>query len=471
MKNRHALSMNSKRNLISIWPLVTVGLWLAVTSDAQTVTTVAAGYEHSLFLKSDGSLWGMGNDSYGQLGDSTYNQTNQPELILAGNVTAIAAGQYHSLLLQADGSLWAVGFNYYGQLGDGIFNLASPHYGTNQPQKIVTANPVTAIVAGQNHSLFIENDGSLWTMGWNLNGQLGDGVYNTLAPYGTNQPQHIITTNAVTAIAAGDLFSLLVKSDGSLWAMGDNTYGQLGNGTFNQTNRPVLIVTNGVTAVAAGWYHSLFLKTDGSLWAMGANGSGQLGDGTLNSTNRPELIVTNGVVAIAAGQNHSLFLKSDGSLWAMGANGSGQLGDGTINNTNRPEMIVPNHVTAVAGGQNHSLFVKSDGSLWAMGYNRYGQLGDGTTDGGTYQTNRPEPIVGFVSGYDQLAIQLLSNGDAALTFTGLAGTNYALDRTFNLVPPNWVPQATNPAGAGGVLLFTNTPNPATNNFWRVRSVP
>jgi alpha-tubulin suppressor-like RCC1 family protein len=251
--------------------------------------------------------------------------------------------------------------------------------------------------------------------------------------------------------------------------MGDNTYGQLGNGTANnQSNRPVLIVTNGVTAIATGADHSLFLKADGSLWAMGYNGQGQLGDGTVNQTNRPELIVTNGVTAIAAGADHSLFVKNDGSLWVMGANGSGQLGDGTnINRTTGPEMIVPNNVIAIVGGQNHSLFAKRDGSLWAMGYNGYGQLGDGTYN----QTNRPEPIVGFVSGYDLITIQLLSDGDAALTFTGLAGTNYALDRTFNLAPPAWVPQATNPAGTGGWLVFTNTPNPATHNFWRIRSVP
>jgi hypothetical protein len=132
-------------------------------------------------------------------------------------------------------------------------------------------------------------------------------------------------------------------------------------------------------------------------------------------------------------------------------------------------------VTNIAAGGYHSLFIKSDGSLWAMGYNLFGQLGDGivpTTF--PYGTNQPELIApgSFVPpGYNHISAQLLIGGNVRLSFVGLAATNYGLDRTFNLSPVNWVPQATNPAGAGGVLVFTNTPIATTNNFWRNRSVP
>jgi hypothetical protein len=102
-----------------------------------------------------------------------------------------------------------------------------------------------------------------------------------------------------------------------------------------------------------------------------------------------------------------------------------------------------------------------------MGYNLQGQLGDGAINS---KTNRPQLIVTGSPGYNGITCQLLGDGNARLSFVGLAGTNYAFDRTFNLAPANWVPQATNPAGVGGVLLFTNTPNHTTNNFWRVRSV-
>jgi alpha-tubulin suppressor-like RCC1 family protein len=150
-----------------------------------------------------------------------------------------------------------------------------------------------------------------------------------------------VATN-VTAIAGGYYHSLFLKSNGSLWAMCDNGDGQLGDGTYNPSgiNQPEQIVASNVTAIAGGGYHSLFLKSDGSLWAMGDNNYGQLGDGTTSNTNRPEQIVASNVTAIAAGQYHSLFLKSDGSLWAMGYNNYGQLGDGTTGNTNRPEQIL-----------------------------------------------------------------------------------------------------------------------------------
>jgi alpha-tubulin suppressor-like RCC1 family protein len=91
-------------------------------------------------------------------------------------VTKIAAGGYHNLIVKSDGSLWTVGYNFYGQLGDGVYNTISPS-GTNKPQKIVTGN-VTAIAGGLGHSLFLKSDGSLWAMGENTAYQLGDGTYN-----------------------------------------------------------------------------------------------------------------------------------------------------------------------------------------------------------------------------------------------------------------------------------------------------
>jgi alpha-tubulin suppressor-like RCC1 family protein len=439
-----------------------------ITGGAQPVTGVAAGRYHSLFLKRDGSLWAMGNNVSGALGDGTFNQTNRPEQIVTSNVMAITAGAYHSLYVRSDGSLWAMGWNYNGQLGDGSYHTFAP-YGADIPEQIVATN-VAAIAAGGLHSLFLKNDGSLWAMGDNASGQLGDGTYNP-----TNQPEMIAAGN-ITTVAAGSLHSLFLKGDGSLWAMGDNESGQLGDGTYNQTNQPEMIVASNVTTIAAGDFFSVFLKSDGSLWAMGANDFGQLGDGSYNTTNRPEMIVASNVVAIAAGSLHSLFLKSDGSLWGMGNNNVGQLGDGSANNdnglglTNRPEQIVVGDVTAVAAGGYHSLFLTRDGSLWAMGSDQYGQLGDGTYN----SINLPKRIVvghpGF-QGYNQLAVQLLSGGNVSLSYIGITGTNYVLERTFNLSPADWIPQVTNAAGFDGLLIFTNTPDPTTNNFWRIRPAP
>ncbi|MGA3268670.1 MAG: hypothetical protein ABSE16_17850 [Verrucomicrobiota bacterium] len=331
------------------------------------------------------------------------------------------------------------------------------------------------IAAGSTHSLFVTSDGSLWGMGANRSGQLGNGTTQD-----QEVPEQIVASN-VMAIAAGNLHSLFLKNDGSLWAMGYDLLGQLGDGTNStEVSVPEQIVASNVTAIAGGGAHSLFLQNDGSLWAMGNDQSGQLGDGIVNSiynpaeTNLPEMIVASNVTAIAAGFNHSLFLKSDGSLWGMGANNYGQLGDGTYNSTNRPELIVAGGVTAIAAGSFHSLFLKSDGSLWAMGSDVFGLLGDGIYNGinnDTNSTNEPELIVPGPPGYDQISIQPLTGGTVLLSFLGMAGANYALDYTPNLAPPCWMPVATNPAGGGGLLMLTNTPDPTTNTFWRIRSVP
>ena len=435
----------------------------APTIDAQPVTKIAAGYAHSLFLKSDGSLWAMGYNFCGQLGDGTYSMDSTfPEKTVVSNVTAIAADNNCSLFLKNDGSLWGMGLNNAGQLGYGISNVTNK---TDLPVQIVVSG-VTAIAAGVDHNLFLKNDGSLWAMGQNIYGQLGDGTHNN-----TNRPEQIVASN-VTAIAAGAMHSLFLESDGSLWGMGDNEYGELGDGTYNNTNQPEQIVPSNVTAIAADDGHSLFLKSDGSLWAMGRGDFGQLGDGVYHSvyphygTNQPEEIVASNVTAIAVGGYYSMFLKSDGSLWAMGNDANGELGDGKYNNhgTNQPEQILASNVTAIAAGDSHSLFLKSDGSLWAMGIDGSGQLGDGLTT----SVNRPKQILGP---YNQICCQLLGGTNMQLNFVGIANTNYALDRSSSLSPPNWIPQATNPASSFGPLVFTNPPDATTNNFWRIRSVP
>jgi uncharacterized repeat protein (TIGR02543 family) len=342
------------------------------------VTRIASGGSHSLFTKPDGTLWGMGDNSYGQLGlGQATNGTAIPQQIASG-VGAVAAGGSHSLFLSR--GVWAMGYNGYGQLGDGT---TTNHY---VPEKIFSVNPrfigLTGLSAGGHHGMFASysliqaSPGSLWAMGQNGFGQLGDG---TTTDHHT--PEAVVSSTSgspVTASASGLNHTLFIRPDGSLWGMGYNADGELGDGTITERNTPVQIVSGGVVAAAAGQYHSLFIKSDGSLWAMGANNYGQLGDGTTSSRQTPEQIVSSGVVAVAAGVAHSLFIKSDGSLWAMGYNSNGQLGDGTTTGRNVPVLIVASNVVAVVGGYFHTLFIKSDGGLWAMGNNSNGQLGDGT---------------------------------------------------------------------------------------------
>ena len=450
--------MKSFLNLVAIFVAVA---FAAVTSQAQTVTKVAAGFTHSLFLKSDGSLWAMGNDVVGELGDGKNVNTNRPQLIVTSGVTDIAAGGSHSLFIKSDGSLWTMGFNADGQLGNNTPLINNIYLNTNVPQMVVSSG-VKMIAAGRNYSLFIKNDDTVWAMGQNDAGQLGDGnLYNR-----TNTPQRVAITGVITAMAAGYDHELFLKNDGSLWTCGFDLYGQLGDGTNNSTppyhtNIAEQVVASGVKAIGAGHYHSLFVKNDGSLWVMGYNNNGQLGDGSTTNSDHPKQILPSGVKAVTGGTDFSLFVKTNGSLWAMGNNNYGQLGDGVAitgsATTNLPEQIVASNVTAVVAGMDHTLFIKSDGSLWGMGASDQGQLGDGIP---LNFTNRPELIVGapaIISGVTKSGTNLVFTG-----INNIAGsTNYMLMTTDFTLPKNqWTRIQTNILSALGsfTITVTNTVN-------------
>lgn len=290
------------------------------------------------------------------------------------NPVKISAGQNHTLLLKGDGTLWAYGSNDYGQLGTGNT--------TSRRTPIQVASGVAQIAAGRLHSLFIKTDGSLWGMGYNGQGQLGIGTTaNSSAP--------VPITTSVTSISAGEGHSLFVKTNGTVWSMGLNNYGQLGNGNNNQANSPVQIPTvTGVSQVSAGSNHSFYIKSDGTLWAMGRNDGGQLGLGNTTTRNTPAQVTSvTSVASVAAGQEHSLILKTNGELLVTGRNNYGQFGNGTTSgNATSTPVSVTTGMTGISAGDYHSVFTKADGSLWGMGNNAQGQLNDGTT------TNRNTPV-------------------------------------------------------------------------------
>jgi alpha-tubulin suppressor-like RCC1 family protein len=345
--------------------VVIVGLFVLIVLPARAaVSAVAAGDSQSLFVKTDGTLWAMGNNDYGKLGDGTTTHRASPVQVTSG-VSAVATGTFHSLFVKTDGTLWAMGFNQYGQLGDGTK--------TQRVSPVQVASGVRSVAAGQQDSLFVKIDGTLWAMGLNQYGELGDGTT-------TPRTSPVPIASGVRSVSSGYNHSLFLKTDGSLWAMGYNQYGELGDGTTILRSTPVL-VASGVTAMAAGFQSSRFVKNDGTLWAMGFNQDGNLGDGTTTQRISPVQIAS-GVSAVAA---ESLFVKVDGTLWAVGPNPYGNLGDGTMTQRISPVQITSG-VSAVAAGGGHSLFVKVDGTFWAMGNNQYGQLGDGTS------TTRTSPI-------------------------------------------------------------------------------
>jgi alpha-tubulin suppressor-like RCC1 family protein len=375
-----------KKNLLN--PILIATLAIFSLSNAVKAQTIAAGMAHSLFLCSDSKVWAWGSNAYGNLGDGTTTTTNSNPVQVVGitGIISIAAGERHSLFLKNDGTVWASGFNGNGQLGDGTTTQR------NTPVQVLGLTGIISIAASGWQSLFLKNDGTAWACGFNMSGQLGDGTTTQ-----RNIPVQVSGLTSITSIASGSFHSLFVKNDGTAWACGSNGTGQLGDGTTTQKTSPVQVSgLTGITSIAGGEHYSLFVKNDGTAWACGKNGNGQLGDGTTTQRNTPvQISGLTGITSISTGFIHSLFLKNDGTVWACGFNGLGQLGDGTT--TQRLTPIQVSELTGItsiaAAGSGHSLFQKNNGTAWACGKNNFGQLGDGNVT--LFVTSTPGQVIGL----------------------------------------------------------------------------
>lgn len=413
-----------------------------------SIVFVAAGGSHSMALRSDGTVWSWGSNERGQLGDGNYgvgaNSSTPVQVRVEGDhtaisgVTAISAGQNHSLALMADGTVWAWGANDYGQLGDGT--TSDSLYAKQLPG----LEYVVAIAAGSRHSLALDRLGNLWAWGYNAEGQLGIGPTLTPTPTNTSTP---VPTPTGTYTAT-------------------NTPTPTSTSTSLPTNTPQLtpIVTPvsisvlpGVVAIGAGWNHSVAVRSD-AVWSWGANNYGQLGDGTQLRRDTPVQVKVGGgtitnASAVAAGENHSLVLKTDGTVWAWGRNSSGQLGDGTTFDRANPVRVQGlTQVIAVAAGQYHSLAVKSDGTVWAWGDNFYGKLGDGT------QTKRTSPVrvQGFPTGVAVAGIA--AGADHSLAVQGTPSPTGTPTSTATITPTSTITSTPTATATGTITpLPTDTP--------------
>ncbi|MGE5841764.1 MAG: hypothetical protein ACM335_05770, partial [Deltaproteobacteria bacterium] len=245
-----------------------------------------------------------------------------------------------------------------------------------QPVCVIQLTEGVAIAAGYGHSLALKKDGTLWAWGDNSSGQLGNGTTEN-----HNIPTRVADLTEVIAIAAGQYHNLALKKDGTLWAWGANGDGQLGDGSFHTRTRPVQVSgLSHIVSVAAGGYHGLAVQRDQRVWAWGRNWNGQVGDFAYDLVTNPVLVEgLSGVVFVAAGASYSLALKSNGTVWAWGENTRGQLGNSAFQSSRTPVQVSDLvGVIGLAAGVNHSLALRNDGTVWAWGENGSGQLGDGT---------------------------------------------------------------------------------------------
>ena len=355
-KNLHYMN----RSIVSLLLLLSAICFMSSSRlTAADIVKVEQGYFHTLLLKSDGSLWGSGHNTYGQLGIGTNSTVTEFVEIFSSGVADVSGGRLHTVVLKTDGSVWGMGYNRYGPIDDSTLDR-------NIPVEMFSPGTVEKIAAGEQSTYVIKPDGSLWAMGY---GWLGDGSF------GENAPPTEIYSSGISKVWTNELHTMVLKSDGTLWSFGSNSYGKLGDETTSRRTTPVQVSVENVLDVSCGYDHTLILKTDGSVIGFGSVVGLVTGSG-------PGVEIFSGdITAISAGKGSSLYLKNDGSLWASGSDSKGQLGDGSgASNQTNPIQIISNGVTQISARYQTSLILKEMNSLWGSGYNNVGQLGDGTTE-------------------------------------------------------------------------------------------
>ena len=381
-----------KRFIMKTLKIAILVIYITVSQNvfAQCWKDIAAGTDHTLAIKSDGTLWAWGRNQNGQLGDGTTIDKNVPTQI--GSDTdwiSIDAYVNNNLALKTDGSLWSWGENNNGQVGNGNFGVGTD---VISPIRIGNDNDWVKTVAIGSYA--IKSNGTLWGWSKNSNDELGIG---NNSPHYT--PIQIGNDSDWIDVNRGSVHTLALKTDGTLWGWGTNLSGCLAIGIPDSSQITVPTQTGNLTndwsQINAGTPgSSKMIKTDGSLWAMGSASFGNLGTGSLTDTNTPTRIGTDNDWKSVSTSLHSCAIKNDGSLWAWGLNFLGQLGDGSLTSRNIPTQIgVGINWEKVIAGFRFTVAISSDGSLYTFGENSYGQLGNGTA----VNKNVPTPIGIFCS--------------------------------------------------------------------------
>ena len=322
------------------------------------------------------ALYGWGFNGVGQLGNLTVGQTYSSPVKISAPIgwKSIALNSSTALAIQSNGTLWAWGSNFDGEFGNNTTQ------GKSEPTQVNSSNTWTQIGSGDAFTLALQSNGTLWVCGDPNLGVLG--LSDTTLRTSITQLGNLSNWSQ---ISAGTQYSLALQSNGTLWAWGYNYYGTLGTGDRTDRSSPTQIgsASTWTKICPASDDHILAIQSNGTLWAWGYASFGQLG----NNTTSPQFILTPIQIGslstwtqVSSGYLFSAAIQSNGTLWAWGYNGVGSLGlsDGT-NRSSPVQVGTSSTWTKIfAGGQASSLFaLQSNGTLWVCGNNAQGQLGLG----------------------------------------------------------------------------------------------
>ena len=312
-------------------------------------------------IKDDGSLWTFGKNSSGELGTGTRVDSNIPQKIEESGVVAAWTSYHSTIFLKSDGTLWGMGSN----ANKILQNIDQSHI----LQSVQIASGVSKAAVGDNHLIYLDLNGTLWGRGRNVSGELGQPAGNEY------RDPVVIISGGVSDLVAGCNFSAVLLEDGRILTFGNNEFGHLGTGDLIWTRTPTKIPGLRIRHAAANNNSTYFVDLNHSLWSVGGEDYGDLGDGGgSNDLATPVRVVAGGVDSVQARTDHVLYRELNGSLMGFGKGGDGQLTGNS--NAGLPVSVYPGQILSYAAGQNHSAMVLADGSLWTFGKNGRGQLGD-----------------------------------------------------------------------------------------------
>ena len=339
---------------------------------------------HTCAVRSDGSVWCWGSNGSGQLGDGSTNSSATPLQVSSLSLASmVSVGQDFSCALKQDGTVWCWGAGSAGQLGDGS------GVGSNYPVQVNGIDNAAVLAAGSAHACVLDGQGTLFCWGSNDHGQLGQG---TVGGVQKSPVQVDVFGNQFDWVACGQYHTCAGGQSGT-YCWGDDSQGQLGNGTGGGSATPMAVVGIGPMAVG-GTGESTTCAANGSnlLYCWGDNDYGEVGDGTTVDATEPRLVnFSNPVGMLEGGWKHVCLLDNMGSgLSCWGWNNYGQLGNGSTTDATVPVPVAGlGQVDGFSAGWYHTCAFDSNGALWCWGRNRYGELGLGYT---STSANTPQKV-------------------------------------------------------------------------------